>query len=180
MNALDLAFGVTTAGAALLLCVPITHKVRLVRSGSVLADPLIRSRPWLARHAIAWICIATAAEMTVTVALVVIPAVGALGLAALCVVYTTQLAQLGGDGSCQCFGGTTAPTPRAKAIRRNNLIAVSGVAIGAVGIAGVAQAADQSLAVALAALILSPFAGRIMLGVTTRAGGHSENARRGA
>lgn len=146
--------GLALAGA-IALCAPIAHKVRLVASRSERDDPLVRVRPWLARHPRAWLSIAAAVEAGVSALLVALPAAGCLALAALCALYTSQLAHLSPSDSCACFGAA-APMRRAAALRRNVVFVVLGALAGAGYLAGAVQRADIGEATGVAAVLLAP------------------------
>lgn len=163
MDGIDFVVRAACIAAAVTIWVPIAHKVRRVSAGEARLDPLVAARPWLARRPNLWLSAAIAVELCVSVSLVLAPAVGAFGFAALCLGYASQLAFLAPEQDCECFGRAAAPTRRDAAIRRNVAIAVFGVLAGAAYVTGAVHQVDTAEAAGAAAVMLSPLAAWTLL-----------------
>jgi hypothetical protein len=102
------------------------HKVRMLRAGRALFDPLISVSAWRRRNATLALALAASAELLVAASLVCYPPVGFCATCLIVAVYTGALRRLPADEPCNCFGEALRSHDRSTAIQRNLvLIAVS-------------------------------------------------------
>lgn len=141
---------------ALLLCLAIAHKVRVLYGGDARREPLLAQRAWLQRHATPALATAAAVEAAVVTALLIAPPAGLAMASLLLAAYSLELRRLPADQPCNCFGAILAESSSASAIRRNlALIGLSVAALASYAATGERVAGLSQTAIGVALLLVA-------------------------
>lgn len=141
-----------------LFVLAVAHKVRVLRAGQAVYEPVITSYPLLHAHAAVWLAVDVALEGIAIGLLLVAPLAGVAWTIALIGSYTVILRRLPASQTCRCFGAML-PQGRVEAIRRNLILmfcglgALAAFAAGDVGNAPLSQGGVGVALLAAAALL---------------------------